>query len=148
MKPLAPLLLSLALAACAAQQPPVLSGIRDGQEVRCTEPLADEPDAPRRGSMVGRSAAVILSEGMFRACEAYLNGALDSAGYQQQIAAYPRLAAGLMSIEALGWGHFPNQVPATESRHRPPTRVEAIEEIMETLSRPEFEEGHRRGPRQ
>jgi len=133
MKPLVPLALSLALAACAAQQPPALSGSHAGQEVRCTEPLADEQDASRRGSAVGRSAALILSEGMFRSCEAYLNGAIDAAEYQRQVAAYPRLAAALMAIEALGWGDFPKQTPPGDGKNRPPTRVEAIEKILDDL---------------
>ncbi len=142
MKPLVPLVLALCLAACAGQ-PPSLSGSRvDGtgtvHQVTCTEPLAEERAAPpEEGSAVGRSAAVILSEGVFRACEAYLNGAIDAAEYQRQVAAYPRLAAGLMAIEALGWGDFPKGIPAGgDGKNRPPTRVEAIERIVDGLRKP------------
>ena len=137
--------LTLTLAACAGQ-PAALTGSRidangAAHPVSCAQPLAPEPaddrDAPEDGSAVGRSAALILSEGVFRACEAYLNGAIDAAEYQRQLAAYPRLAAGLMAIEALGWGDFPKRVPpGGDGRNRPPTRVEAIERIIDGLKKP------------
>lgn len=134
-----PLALCLGLGACAAT-PPALTGTRTDaagkpQDITCTEALADDQDAPKRGSSVGRSAALILSEGMFRACEAYLNGAIDAAEYRRQIALYPRLAASLMAIEALGWGGFPKSAPAGDGKNRPPTRIEAIEKILNDLNK-------------
>lgn len=151
MKPrvLGPVFLTVALAACAGQ-PLVLTGNRGGTPVSCTEPLATDPrDAAEDGSVVGGAAAAILSEGLFRTCEAYLNGAIDAAEYQRQVVAYPRLAAGLMAIEALGWGDLPKQAPPPgDSRNRPPTRIEAIERIMTMISRPDSEARHRPDPRQ
>lgn len=111
----------------------VISGKRDGKTIVCAEPSPDamsalsaslaatltDPKTQINGSIsagfqqsltqIGVRTATIqmLRDGLFRACEAYLNGALDEADYVLITTFFPQTAATLTAIEALGYGQFP-----------------------------------------
>lgn len=112
----------------------VVTGTRkDGRMVTCAEPSPDALKAlgaslaatltdPKTQINAGVSAAFqqsltqigvrtatiqMLRDGLYRACEAYMNDALDEADYVLITTFFPQTAATLTAIEALGYGQFP-----------------------------------------
>lgn len=72
-----------------------------------------------------RTATIqMLRDGLHRACEAYMNGALDKEEYMLLLAHYPRTMATVTAIEVLGSGQYPSKaVLLANAGTEPPPNV-------------------------
>ncbi|RAU21403.1 hypothetical protein CU669_13300 [Paramagnetospirillum kuznetsovii] len=125
------LCLSAAVSACA-MEPQISDTASPPKATAQPAKGKDRPGAPRLAAMMeSLNGALVRAEDSFKA------GTMDATAYERVLRDHQRTIATIAAIQALGWGDYPPPMPPGSVTPRPPTRVEAIERLMEMLNRPE-----------